>query len=89
VTVAVGKLPADALVQAMDGGAAEARRLRMKGLIEGAALSLAGTWRIESGGTSLAHLEDRARNASGPDACRPAARVATLQARGESTEELC
>jgi ApbE superfamily uncharacterized protein (UPF0280 family) len=48
VTVAVGPLPDAAIVEALDRGAAEARRLRLCGLIEGAAISLGGRWRIES-----------------------------------------
>ena len=40
VTVAVGPLPDDVIAEALDRGAAEARRLRLCGLIEGAALSL-------------------------------------------------
>jgi ApbE superfamily uncharacterized protein (UPF0280 family) len=55
VTVAVGALPARAIARALDNGITEARRLRLLGLIEGAALSLAGAWRIESAGTQLAH----------------------------------
>ncbi len=54
VTVAVGPLPLDAIEAALDRGAAEARRLRLCGLIDSAALSLAGRWRIEGGGTALA-----------------------------------
>lgn len=54
VTVAVGPLPADAIAEALDRGAAEARRLRLCGLVDGAALSLAGQWRIEGGGTAIA-----------------------------------
>jgi ApbE superfamily uncharacterized protein (UPF0280 family) len=47
VTVAVGPLP-DALVEeALGRGAAEARRLRLGGLIHGAALSLRGRWLID------------------------------------------
>jgi ApbE superfamily uncharacterized protein (UPF0280 family) len=57
VTVAVGALPASAIARALDNGAAEARRLRLLGLIEGAALSLNGAWRIESAGTVLARAE--------------------------------
>ena len=56
VTVAVGSLPADAVEKALDRGAAEARRLRLRGLIEGAALSLLGRWRLETSGTVLAHV---------------------------------
>ena len=54
VTVAVGALPAEAIDAALDRGAAEARRLRLCGLIDSAALSLAGRWRIEGAGTALA-----------------------------------
>lgn len=54
VTVAVGPLSDDAIAEALDRGAAEARRLRLRGLIEGAALSLRGQWRIETAGTVLA-----------------------------------
>jgi ApbE superfamily uncharacterized protein (UPF0280 family) len=57
VTVAVGVLPASVVTRALDKGATEARRLRLLGLIEGAALSLAGAWRIESAGTRLARVE--------------------------------
>jgi ApbE superfamily uncharacterized protein (UPF0280 family) len=48
VTVAVGALPASAIDEALDRGAAEARRLRLCGLIDSAALSLAGQWRFEA-----------------------------------------
>ena len=54
VTVAVGPLPDEAIDAALDRGIAEARRLRMCGLVDGAALSLAGRWRLESVGTALA-----------------------------------
>jgi ApbE superfamily uncharacterized protein (UPF0280 family) len=54
VTVAVGPLPEAAIAEALDHGAEEARRLRLCGLIEGAALSLGGQWRLETGGTALA-----------------------------------
>ena len=47
VTVAVGSLPDDAIVKALERGAAEAHRLRLCGLIAGAALSLRGQWRID------------------------------------------
>lgn len=57
VTVAVGDLPHDVVAAALDRGAAEARRLRLCGLIDGAALSLEGQWRIETGGTPLALSE--------------------------------
>lgn len=47
VTVAVGELPRDAIDQALDRGLAEARRLRRLGLIDSAAISLRGEWRLE------------------------------------------
>lgn len=47
VTTAVGDLPADLVARALDQGAAEARRLRLGGLIDGAALSLKDEWRID------------------------------------------
>jgi ApbE superfamily uncharacterized protein (UPF0280 family) len=47
-TVAVGPLPPALIDEALDRGAAEARRLRLCGLIDGAALSLLGRWRIEA-----------------------------------------
>jgi len=57
VTVAVGALPREIVDAALDRGAAEARRLRLCGLIDSAALSLDGQWRIEAGGTPLALSE--------------------------------
>lgn len=57
VTVAVGDLPVETVAAALDRGAAEARRLRLCGLIDSAALSLEGQWRIETGGTPLALSE--------------------------------
>ena len=57
VTVSVADLPDDAIAQALDTGVAEARRLRLLGLIEGAALSLRGQWRIETCGMALARME--------------------------------
>ena len=56
VTVAVGALPPAVVEEALNRGAVEARRLRLCGLIEGAALSLLGQWRIETGGMALAEL---------------------------------
>jgi ApbE superfamily uncharacterized protein (UPF0280 family) len=49
VTIAVGALPREAIDEALDRGAAEARRLRLCGLIDSAAISLAGQWRLEAG----------------------------------------
>lgn len=57
VTVAVGDLPRELVDEALDCGAAEARRLRLAGLIDSAAISLQGEWRIEAGGTPLALAE--------------------------------
>lgn len=48
VTVSVGALPAPAIDEALDRGVAEARRLRLCGLIDSAAISLAGQWRFEA-----------------------------------------
>jgi hypothetical protein len=57
VTVAVGDPPPEVVAAALDRGMAEARRLRLCGLIDSAALSLEGQWRIETGGTPLALSE--------------------------------
>ena len=57
VTVAVGDLPPEIVAVALDRGRTEARRLRLCGLIDSAALSLEGQWRIETGGTPLALSE--------------------------------
>jgi uncharacterized protein len=48
VTVAVGALPPALVEEALDRGAVEARRLRLSGLIDSAALSLQGRWRIDA-----------------------------------------
>ena len=48
VTIAVGPLPDAAVGEALDRGVAEARRLRLCGLIEGAAVSLQGQWRVDT-----------------------------------------
>jgi len=61
VTVAVGGLPEVVIDKALARGAAEARRLRQLGLIDSAALSLQGRWRLESGGTALAETRRLAR----------------------------
>jgi ApbE superfamily uncharacterized protein (UPF0280 family) len=47
VTFSVGDLPREAIDEALDRGLGEARRLCRLGLIEGAALSLRGQWRLE------------------------------------------
>jgi hypothetical protein len=47
VTVAVGELPRAAINEALDRGLAEAQRLRRLGLIDSAAISLRGEWRLE------------------------------------------
>jgi ApbE superfamily uncharacterized protein (UPF0280 family) len=57
VTVAVGALPSEIIAEALDRGAAEARRLRRRGLIDSAALSLQGEWRLEADEAPLALLE--------------------------------
>ena len=57
MTVAVGALPPELVDEALDRGLREARRLRLCGLIDSAALSLQGQWRIEAGGTALALSE--------------------------------
>ncbi len=57
VTVAVGALPLEIIDAALDRGLAEARRLRLCGLIDSAALSVQGHWRLETGGTPLALSE--------------------------------
>lgn len=57
VTVAVGDLPPEIVEAALDRGLTEARRLRLCGVIDSAALSLEGQWRIETGGTPLALSE--------------------------------
>ncbi len=57
VTVAVGVLPLEVVAEALDRGAAEARRLRRCGLIDSAALSLQGEWRLVTGNATLALAE--------------------------------
>lgn len=47
VTVSVGALPLALIDEALDRGLAEARRLRLRGLIDSAAISLRGHWRLE------------------------------------------
>jgi ApbE superfamily uncharacterized protein (UPF0280 family) len=47
VTINVGPLPQPLIEEALDCGLAEARRLRLRGLIDSAALSLQGSWRIQ------------------------------------------
>lgn len=56
VTVDVGSLPRTLIDKALARGAAEARRLRLRGLIDSAAVSLQGAWRIEAVGTVLAEM---------------------------------
>jgi len=63
VTVAVGTLPEPLIEQALDRGAAEARRLRLCGLIDSAALSLQGCWRIEAPRRERGFGEPRSRQA--------------------------
>jgi hypothetical protein len=57
VTTAVGRLPQSVVDAALDRGAEEARRLQRLGLIEAAALSLKGTWRIEGAGALAKRAE--------------------------------
>lgn len=57
VTVAVGAMPLEIVAEALDRGAAEARRLRRRGLIDSAALSLQGEWRLVTGKAPLALVE--------------------------------
>ena len=57
VTVAVGAMPLEIVAEALDRGAAEARRLRRRGLIDSAALSLQGEWRLVTGNAPLALVE--------------------------------
>ena len=68
VTVAVPPLDPKAIDAALDAGVTAARALRTRGVIEGAALSLQGRWRVlEDAGT------DRERDA--PRATDPSTRV--------------
>ena len=48
VTIDVGALPRPLIDKALARGAAEARRLRLRGLIDSAALSVQGQWRVET-----------------------------------------
>jgi ApbE superfamily uncharacterized protein (UPF0280 family) len=57
VTVAVGPLPPDIVEVALNRGAVEARRLRLCGLVDSAAISLQGDWRLEAEGTTFARRE--------------------------------
>ena len=54
VTVAVGELSPALVAEALDRGLLEARRLRLGGLIDSAALSLQGQWRVDADGKTLA-----------------------------------
>lgn len=54
VTVKVGDLSPVLVAEALDRGLGEARRLRLCGLIDSAALSLQGQWRIEAAAGRLA-----------------------------------
>ncbi len=54
VTVAVGELSPALVAEALDRGMFEARRLRLCGMIDSAALSLKGHWRIEAGDGAIA-----------------------------------
>ena len=57
VTVDVGALPSEIVAQALDRGIEEARHLRRRGLIDSAALSLKGQWRVEVGKTAITQAE--------------------------------
>lgn len=65
VTVSVGDLPPASIDEALDRGAVEARRLRSLGLIEGAALSLMGRWRLEDDRRCPSEIAGRARRLHG------------------------
>lgn len=54
VTVAVGELSPALVAEALDRGVLEARRLRLCGIIDSAALSLKGHWRIEADDKAIA-----------------------------------
>ena len=66
VTVAVPALDAEAIDAALDAGLRSARELRSRGVIEGAALTVQGRWRV---------LEDRSAglDQDGPRTCEPVA----------------
>ena len=66
VTVAVPALDAEAIDTALDAGLRSARELRSRGVIEGAALTVQGRWRV---------LEDRSAglDQGGPRTCDPLA----------------
>jgi ApbE superfamily uncharacterized protein (UPF0280 family) len=54
VTTGVGALPSGIVVAALDNGIEKARHLRRRGLIDSAALSLKGQWRIDAADTVIA-----------------------------------
>ncbi len=56
VTVAVGELSPPQIAEALDRGVMEAHRLRICGMIDSAALSLKGQWRIEAGDRALGEV---------------------------------
>lgn len=56
VTVAVGELSPPQIAEALDRGVMEAHRLRLCGMIDSAALSLKGQWRIEADDRALADV---------------------------------
>jgi ApbE superfamily uncharacterized protein (UPF0280 family) len=56
VTVKVGALSPAQVAEALDRGLGEARRLRLCGLIDSAALSLQGQWRIEAAGGAIGEM---------------------------------
>jgi uncharacterized protein len=59
VTVSVGALPGSLVDEALARGSAEARRLRLCGLIDSAAVSLQGQWQIVADGMALAEARTR------------------------------
>ena len=61
VTIAVGELSPALVAEALDRGMLEARRLRLCGMIDSAALSLKGHWRIEAGDGALAEALSETR----------------------------
>ena len=56
VTVGVGGLPPEVVDTALECGVQEARRLRIRGLIDSAASSLKGQWRIDAADAVIAQV---------------------------------
>jgi ApbE superfamily uncharacterized protein (UPF0280 family) len=57
VTTGVGALPTKIIAEALERGVTEARRLRRLGLIDSAALSLKGEWRIDTAEMPIAQAQ--------------------------------